>query len=388
MSKFGPKRQSVVPSPDELEQFHATMGYTEPLSMALLEANEEYELDMRKYQQSQQQRFRPGSLAGISESLYDMFRGRKTFKDMQESRAKVQQEGIKYTNEQVQKAQAKELELQDERYNRAKKILAYVDPTMLGNPDALEATAREFAVSDADFKKLYDIGKGEADMKLGKEIDPATGRTYEFPIGPDGAQIPGTDRRLVGLPPEQEKKQQSPKPIDITKMDGSQVRLFLDPETYKPVHSVTTTPAGYITPEQRRKQADDIQASEDVAFQIQDYIAELEVRGYEPNTWGNMEEAGIMKGKYALVRNNLRQLYDLGVLQKADLELLEESVGDPNNFNWFGTNAMKDIEFLRTHMDKVQREIAYKRDALAPPPQPAGGGGTVLNYDVETGEFK
>ena len=107
----------INPTKNELEL--ATLGGTEPLSQALLDAQNEYGMDRRTYEQTQQQRFSTQSGIGRSEQLFDLFRGKRAFKNMQESRNAYQVEAQDYQISQQKRILAAEMQRREEYVKNA-----------------------------------------------------------------------------------------------------------------------------------------------------------------------------------------------------------------------------------------------------------------------------
>ena len=116
---IGGKRVQGGINPVKNEVLLATMGGTEPLSQALLDAQDQYGLDKRTYDQASTQRFSRQSGLGRGEMLYDLFRGKKAFKDMQESRNNLQTEAQDYQIAQQKRILGAEMERRKEYVKNA-----------------------------------------------------------------------------------------------------------------------------------------------------------------------------------------------------------------------------------------------------------------------------
>ena len=174
-----------------------TLGFTEPLSQALMDAGMDYEADKRRYQQSQTQRFRPGSIMGIGESLYDMFRGKKVHKDMLESRQVLQNEALAYEKKKEDMELAKEMEERKNYVETIMPLLQYTNPNM--DPQALQS----MALIAAQQKTPIDKFMKDAPMPMIRDEIREDGR-YEVMINPlTNLQVPGSEARLVEGPAEE-----------------------------------------------------------------------------------------------------------------------------------------------------------------------------------------
>lgn len=157
--------------------------------------------------------------------------------------------------------------------------------------------------------------------------------------------------------------------VAVTNPDGSKSRVAVD-EYGRPIEGLDpmqTAPApkeepNELTQAQDLKLQGEIDNAAEALTALRDYDTYLQGHGYEADIFGNKQDAGEAKGKYSLARNAIRNLYELGVLQKADLELLEESLADPTGLwgaatNWGGSRSEKDRNFLKTHIDMIEGRI-------------------------------
>ena len=134
----------------------AELGGTQPLSTELEAAMMEAGTDRRRYAQTASQRFSTATGIGRAESLYDLFRGKRAFKDMQESEQTLREEQINQRRLQEQSM------LQAESERRAEYVKNLLPQYIANNPginhQAAVAFLTQAAAQDMPVEKVLPEG--------------------------------------------------------------------------------------------------------------------------------------------------------------------------------------------------------------------------------------
>ena len=164
----GNRGGGINPTKNELEL--ATLGGTEPLSQALLDAQNEYGMDRRTYEQTQQQRFSTQSGIGRSEQLFDLFRGKRAFKNMQESRNAYQVEAQDYQISQQKRILAAEMQRREDYVKNA--LPQYVANNPGVNHQAAVAFLTQAAAQNMPMEKILPNGPVQPTPETYIDTDP------------------------------------------------------------------------------------------------------------------------------------------------------------------------------------------------------------------------
>lgn len=341
------------------------------------------------YGNTKSQRFR-GGLLGLGESIYDIVKSKGAREEFMDASQAYSNEEAAEQERLMKEAEAKEMQ---ERAAYVQAVMPLLQQRFPGqDPQALQQMAVQMAAQKMPIEKVFPKQQEPVEARDMQAL--ARGLNID-PQDPQGMQKVQNIVAMMdeGLPDEvveqymvkngmiEGEKEAPAKPnlstYTTTKPDGAEVRVTEDDQGNL-VRERVVKPAGYESPEQKRKreeerqeQVNDLNLSLKTLEKYDNFLKDF---GYEPGYWGNVEssdgeetnkfgmkfggsgEAGAL---YMQARNEIRKAQEMGALQEADIKVLEQSIGDPTSLlgDISGGKAVRDREFLKPMIEQIRQKI-------------------------------